>query len=306
MDRQRGQEMKIVKIKGGLGNQLFQYAFGRMMSIDRKFEVKYDLHQYKTTFNEINTLKLDKFNTILPVASNNEIKRYCKVPLKGNPHTKSYRIKIILNKILSPKSYFFEKRRLYVSIDKLLKYSYYDGYWQCEKYFNSIRSDLLKEISLKDPSPNTISTIKKIKEQNAVFVGIRRPYSFESFRMKRTLTDISSNIEYYQKAIEYINKRINSPVFYVFSNDIEWVMKNINFSSEVIYRTKEMQASDEEELMIMASCKHGILSNSTFNWWGAWLIQNPDKIIIVPEHWQRKKNDIIPSSWISYDKLMKG
>lgn len=298
--------MKIVKIKGGIGNQLFQYAFGRMLQERYGFDVKYDIHQFKVSFNEINHLKLQAFHTKMEIATEKELKQYCKIPLSGNPHTASYRCKVAMNKFLAPNTYFFEMNRLETNVDSIIKYSYFDGYWQSEGYFKDIRKQLLEELTLKEPSAKTLDVLEKMKSQNAVFLGIRRPYSFEAAHMKNTLNDISSNLSYYEHAINYICKRVENPVFYVFSNDIDWVKENVPFPADVIYRTKEEQSSDEEELVIMSNCKHAILSNSTFNWWGAWLIQNEDKIVVAPEHWQRKKNNIIPAEWVSYEQMIKG
>lgn len=296
--------MKIVKIKGGLGNQLFQYAFGRMLEEKYHECVKYDLHQYKQKFNEINNLKLSSFQTRMEEASEAEISRYCKIKMSGNPHSRGYRAKIILNKMLCPQKYYFETDRLFRDVNKLNKFDYFDGYWQCERYFLEIRNTLLDEIRILNMSSKTIDTISKMENENAVFVGIRRPYSFESKKMKKTLNDIGTNLEYYEKAIKYIKKRVSDPVFYIFSNDIEWVKENFKVDCNMVFRTKQMQTSDEEELMIMSSCKHAILSNSTFNWWGAWLIQNDEKMVLVPQHWQRNKNDIIPDNWIKYDEVV--
>ena len=296
--------MKIVKLKGGLGNQLFQYSFGRMLEVTYGEQVKYDLHQYKIKFNEINNLKLNSFNVKMQAATSEELKECYKIKLDNMPHSFTYRFKIILNKILSHSQDYFERDRKYRDINKIITYSYYDGYWQCEKYFKNIRDILLNELTIEHMSTSTLSQIEKIKQENAVFIGIRRPYSFESNQMKKELNEVGTNMEYYRKAIEYVQKRVDSPVFYIFSNDIEGVKKNICINEKCVYRTKEMQTSDEEELMIMSECKHAIISNSTFNWWGAWLIKNENKIVIVPPFWAKNEMDIIPENWISYEELI--
>lgn len=296
--------MKIVKLKGGLGNQLFQYSFGRLIEEKYGEKVKYDLHQYKTKFNEINNLKLNAFNVKIQAATSDELKKCYKIRLNNIPHSFIYRLKIILNKILSPSQYYFEKDRKYRDINKIISYNYFDGYWQCEKYFKDIRDILLEELTLRHISSTSLLQIEKIRQENAVFIGIRRPYSFESIQMKKELNKVGTNIEYYKKAVEYIRKRVESPVFYIFSNDIEWVKKNICINEKCVYRTKEMQTSDEEELIIMSECKHAIVSNSTFNWWGAWLIKNENKIVIAPPFWAKNEMDIIPESWISYGELI--
>ena len=95
-------------------------------------------------------------------------------------------------------------------------------------------------------------------------------------------------------------KIIPTSKFYIFSNDIEWVKSNMNFDQKVTYFDNKNGIDDFEELFIMASCKHAIIPNSTFHWWGARMISNPEKIVICPEKWfaDNKKIDIIPPSWI--------
>ena len=139
--------------------------------------------------------------------------------------------------------------------------------------------------------------MKQAGRQNSVFVGIRRgDYLKKANIRKYGMTDVG----YYVKALDYIVNHVENPVFYVFSDDINWAKANIIFPEKVIFRDKECQVSDEEELFLMASCKHAIISNSTFNWWGAWMINNPNKIIIAPEKWFKdgEKIDIIPDDWI--------
>ena len=100
-------------------------------------------------------------------------------------------------------------------------------------------------------------------------------------------------------------KTVNNPVFYIFSNDIGWVKKNLDLDRyRVVYRENENIIDDFEELQLMASCKHSIIGNSTFHWWGAWLINNPDKIIVAPKRWffDNKPIDIVPPTWIRIDE----
>ena len=103
----------------------------------------------------------------------------------------------------------------------------------------------------------------------------------------------------------YIKERIENPVFYVFSNDIEWCKNNIDWLDyNVKFRNKEDQVDDFEELIIMSSCKHAIVVNSTYNWWGAYLIENPNKIVCCPDRWffDDKPIDIIPDNWVRISK----
>jgi len=291
--------MKVVKIKGGIGNQLFQYAFAR--SLQEKYTdqtVLLDNSYFNTFVNDINNFSLEKIHSQVGIAdqvTRNEVQFFNKENLA--PNTKYYKGLLVIEGLFNPK-YFFEKTRDFIG-KNLNEYEYFDGYWQSELYFNNIRSQLLNEINVETLSDKTSAFIEKIKQKNSVFLSVRRPYSFETKHMKKNLTKVSENLNYFKSALNKIKSEVDNPLFVVFSNDIEWVKENVDLSSEVIFRNNDDVVSDIEELMIMKSCKHAIISNSTFSWWGAWLINNKNKIIIAPKKWQQDyESTIIPESWI--------
>lgn len=290
--------MKIIKLKAGLGNQMFQYAFMRKLSIILPEEtIKSDIF-YQSSIN--------KFNLNLNPASTKDLENICIFK-----HKRPYKRKIpqklkIIGEAIFNKKYFFETQRTFYNLKKIIKYNYFDGYWQTEKYFKDIRNILLKEFSLKTQYISKIEAIKnQVKTENAVFLGIRRG---DYLANKNTIKRVGI-IEktYYSNAIQYIKESVLNPVFYIFSDDIEWVKENMEFNCEVRFRDKENVLTDVEELMIMASCKHAIIPNSTFHWWGAWLIKDANKIVIAPEGWfaDGTKTDIIPEEWIQMKAFAK-
>lgn len=291
--------MKIVKFKGGLGNQLFQYAFLCNLEESTTDMVKADFQYFKYTQNDtIRKPRLLDLKIKLVEASNYDISELRYFHQTSNYTTFKYKMSIGLECLLN-QQYFFEINYNYHNISQLLKYKYFDGYWQSWHYVDNVATRLRYEIQPKFKlSEKTRSAKSTILFSNAVFVGIRRGDYFSSPKEKR-LYDVIDN-EYYERATNYIKKNINNPVFYVFSNDITWVKENLNLTGTVIYREAEEQFSDLEELFLMASCKHAIISNSTYYWWGAWLIDNSDKIVIAPQKWfgTSKQIDIIPDKWI--------
>jgi len=292
--------MKLVKFKGGLGNQLFQY------SLIRNFEIKYNLKHIKgdfSYFNDINndTVRLPRIKKLkvnITIASKEDVSEICKFKKSGNPLGLKYKSKIYFEKTFN-KKYYFESDRSYRDLSTLLNYNYYDGYWQSWKYVEEIEDNLRKEIQPNfELSSQTKKIIAKMENENSVFIGIRRG---DYLTTKKDINHYGSySINYYLKAIEYIKKNVDNPIFYVFSNDITWVKENLDFKTDVIYRDDKEQTSDVEELFIMGTCKHAIIVNSSFYWWGAWLIENQDKIVIAPNNWfaDGSKIDILPQNWI--------
>ena len=293
-------KMKIVKFKGGLGNQLFQYAFLRALELKyNTMDVRGDFSYYTDLKNDsIRIPRIEKLNIKVDKADSHDLYEICFLKHQGNPLSIPYKCVLIIEGLLNRK-YYFERDRRHRDITTLLKYDYFDGYWQSWRYFNGIEDILKKEFTLKERySKKTEEIINKIKRGNAVLIGIRRGDYLATSKDRKHHGIFGA--EYYEQAINYIKEHVDNPVFYIFSNDIQWVKQNMVFECNAVFREEEEQTSDTEELFTMASCKHAIISNSTFNWWGAWLINNKDKIVVAPKNWfaDSKPIDIVPDSWV--------
>ena len=280
--------MIIVKIKGGLGNQIFQYAFARFLSIQKKAKVKID--------NGINSNKQDTyreyglkyFNITLELSSKNE-SLTTKYPL-------GIISKIIrgIQKISGIHNIGWNKNILNS------KEKYLEGYWQSYKYLEPIRDILLKELTLK----KTIETkyknlLDQISNTDSVSIHVRRgDYANDP---KTKSIHQTFGLEYYQKAIETVSEKISEPTFFIFSDDIEWVKQNLKIDFPTVY-VSNPEIKDCEELIIMSKCKNNIIANSSFSFWGAWLNQNPNKIVIAPKKWNnrytKEYKDLLPPEWI--------
>lgn len=292
--------MKIIKFKGGLGNQMFQYAFAKYVEKNTGDTSKLDFSAYAELFNdEIRKPRLLKFNISSSVATDNDINQLTVLNHKGNSLSLTYKIKILFEALFNKKYYFEWKRGIFIPFLKLNKYAYFDGYWQSINYIEPIKDLLIREFTPNyELSCKAQKQIVDIQSQNSVFVGIRKgDYTVNASARKHF--GIITNL-YYLKAMEFIASKVDNPVFHIFSNDIEWCKQNLDFKDyKVVFRNKEMQTDDFEELMIMSSCKHAIISNSTFNWWGAYLIKNPNKEIVCPLRWFNDNTpiNIIPERW---------
>lgn len=289
--------MKIVKIKGGLGNQMFQYAFAKLLEKRTGEIIKLDFSQFILLGNdEIRQPRIKKFHMNLENASQEEIKLICKLKHNGKPFTLYYNIMIFIESKIN-KSYFFESNRAYINPNKLLEKNYFDGYWQSYKYVDEVIEELKTEFKPESKlSDKSLKIKEKMENENSVFIGVRKGDYSKNSKHYGNL-----NSEYYEKAIKTIEKKVENITFYIFSNDISWCKKNLDLKKKnVIYRNPEEQVSDFEELILMSSCKHAIIANSTYHWWGATMIENKGKIICCPKKWffDDKPIDIIPKQWI--------
>ena len=283
--------MKIVKLMGGLGNQMFQYMFGQYLSKKYNEKIYYDVeffkHYSESEKLEIRNIELLKFNFDI------EIVDYKKYPFLNYNNRKEkfiYLLKGLLS--LNRNTFNFVSDSKFTLISKVFsiffRNNYYIGYWQAYRYILDL------EFKLKD-SQNLINTKvkEKILNSNAVSIGVRRGDYVK-------LGAIICDIEYYKKAINLIDKKLDNPVFYIFSDDIEWCRKNIKLSDKYFF-VEANKDTPFENMELMSLCKHNIISNSTYEWWGAFLNKNKQKIVIYPKKWkfyETKKNKLIPSEWI--------
>jgi hypothetical protein len=293
---------KIVKLNGGLGNQMFQWAFA--YSLVKKFysEVVFDF----SFFEEIKTVhtvakrefELDVFNFDCQQASEEDLQQV----ILSNHRPKFQKFlwrKFKMNKFKPSGNSVIERSEFNVDEEVLLpEYYYYEGYFQNEKYFKHLRKDLLNLFSLKVPLDEKNQKMQdKIIETNSVSLHIRRG-DYVNLDYVNKFHGLCS-MEYYKKAVDYIAKRVKSPHFFIFSDDIEWVIKNlkIDYPFTVVDFNQGKGCFD---MNLMKHCKHNIVANSSFSWWGAWLNNDNSKIVIAPKNWISKNENcsIIPKNWI--------
>lgn len=293
-------KIKIVKIKGGIGNQLFQYSFAKILELRSKETIRLDFSSCHGCKNKTCENRLILFNISLQEATENEMKRVCLCSHKNAPlGTIKYKISAFVEKVFN-KNCCFEKTGRHFDINSIIHKDYFDGYWQSWEFPFGIRDTLIKEISLKSSlSEKSNEFIHKINGEQAVFVGVRRGDYVSNKKVAKQFGSFGN--DYYTTAMSIISERVKNPIFYIFSNDIDWCKKNMDFHNfHVLFREKYDQTSDLEELIIMSCFKHAIIMNSTFHWWGAFLIKNPGKIVVAPNEWfaDGTQIDIVPNEWI--------
>jgi len=281
---------------GGLGNQMFQYAFGRYLSLKNKTDLKFDISWFSKS-NYARNYMLYIFNIDEKFAGDSEINRM-------KYKTENYFIINLLKKlkkdnILYKKTYNNEKKFNFSS--KLTKImindGYFDGYWQSGKYFSDIKEIIKKDFAIKiQPDKKIIKILNTIKRENSVSIHVRRG-DYIINPGTNAYHGVCS-LEYYKKAVRIIKEKLKNPIFYLFSDDAEWI-KN-EFKLDIKYKIPGCNY-DYDDFRLMQSCKHHITANSSFSWWSAWLSEYKNKIIICPSKWFNESidtADLIPENWI--------
>lgn len=272
----------MVKIQGGMGNQLFAYACGYSMCKKYHQQLYLDLIDYEDGY--FRDYILDR----LDIKDANVIRHF---PIK--------RIRDGLREhFLLQRKYYYKEKSTFHFDECLFQQTlpiYLDGYWQSEKYFSNVKD--IKKIYT-PARENDITKIEKfeneIKNLNTVAVHIRRGDYVGG--------GCCVGLEYIRQAIDYILKCEKTPCFIFFSDDMEYVYKNINTFGNIKYILSNELVDNESDDFIhffcMKSCSHQIISNSTYSWWAAWLNENNNKQVIAPLPKYLVGTDFYPDEWI--------
>ena len=293
--------MKVIisEIIGGLGNQMFQYAAGRSVSfrcgqslrLDISGFAGYGLHQgfeLQQVFScpaEIATES--DVRSILGWQSSPAIRR-----IVARPGMTLFRRKAF---VVEPHFHYWPE------INHVPQECYLHGYWQSEKYFQSHASDIRANFSFKHTFSNrNAELVEQIVQANAVSLHVRRGDYAKNPGANSTHGLCS--LDYYQSAIQYAVERVNQPNFFVFSDDVAWVRANLHINHPCHYVEHNCGAESYNDMRLMSLCRHHIIANSSFSWWGAWLNPNQNKIVIAPKKWfssSQDTSDLLPRNWVT-------
>jgi hypothetical protein len=285
--------MKIVNVIGGLGNQLFQYAF--YLALKNKFTetIKLDVTRFDT-YELHNGYELEKvFNIQELYSTESEVEN---THDGGSSIIKRFQRKFLLNSKLGlferGQDQFFYNEQLFGKSNINL---FYKGYWQSFKYFQAIEDQVKAKLQFPEMTEErNIRLIEYMGDKNTISIHVRRG----DYINHPTLGGVC-NSEYYAKSIQYIKNNVQKPVFIVFSNDISWCKYNLNLDDSV-YIDWNVGSNSYKDMQLMSLCKHNIIANSSFSWWGAWLNNNVSKIVVCPERWINEKDvgtDVMPQQW---------
>lgn len=286
--------MIVVRLCGGLGNQLFQYAAGRRLAMVRRTELVLDLGWYVRTpsSDTQRTYELDHYPIKARVATTGEA-LWCRLH-EGR---------------LSRLAYYFPRRwdhwreRIFdfdPMVLDLQDNTYLDGYWQSYRYFEEyaqLIQDELTPIAPLDLKDEEVAGL--ITRGNAVSVHVRRG-DYVTHQTAAAYHGLCS-LDYYKSALAHISDHVSNPHFFVFSDDPAWTRENLPLPGQATFVDHNGSATAFQDLRLMSLCQHQIIANSSFSWWGAWLNKRPDKIVVVPQQWftdQRDIRSLIPDNWI--------
>lgn len=277
---------------------MFQYAAGRALSLRNNFTLaldisgfeRYELHQ---------GFELQRvFNHPFETASRADIRRVL-----------GWQSPVSIRRIVSrsPFASLFRKRfvvephfNYWPEINKLTKDCYLSGYWQSEKYFADWAAQIRADFTFQQPLESKNAELaKQISQLNAVSLHVRR--GDYAINLKTNATHGLCSLDYYQESIRYIADRVGQPHFFIFSDDITWVNSNLKMDFPHVYVQHNHGADSYNDMRLMSLCRHHIIANSSFSWWGAWLNSNMDKIVIAPQKWFAKQTDVqdlFPDGWV--------
>lgn len=282
--------MIIVRLKGGLGNQMFQYAAARQLSAKLAVPLKLDTAflQRDTADRTRRDFELDKFNIQTQIASAKEVEK-----LREKNWTRLFRPNQVKERLFSCRKPFLKEGNSY----------YMNGYWQSEKYFKDIADIIRNEFVFKAPLNDSyfVQIQRQIDSTNSVSLHFRRG-DYVSDKKTSEYHGVCP-LEYYERAVEKLSEQLLFPHLFVFSDDISWVKSHFRTRFPTVYVEKSDEAL-HSDFRLMSRCKHNVIANSSYSWWAAWLNSNEEKTVIAPQQWYKNKRkqllatDKVPKQWL--------
>lgn len=297
--------MIIVKLMGGLGNQMFQYAAARRLALQHGTEVVFDASyfDYCPTWDTPRQYELGHLCVKARFATAIEAAEMSGFNLPAAP-----RFKMIFRRLLGAGAkvnlYREEPNRFCREVLDLPDNTYLFGYWQSDRYFSDISIILREDLKIGTALEGVNKDIAvQISSTEAVAVHFRRGDYVSSAKTAAFHGNLTE--AYYLRAIEELCRTVSNPHLYIFSDDPDWVRHELTFPVPVTIVDHNPPERGYEDLRLMSFCRHAIIANSSFSWWGAWLINNPNKVVVAPQRWfnDKSKNmpDLIPSDWLQVD-----
>ncbi len=284
---------------GGLGNQMFQYAAGRALALRRNSPLRLDIssfasHRMHQGFElqrvfacPVETASAPDIDRLLGWQSRPFFRR-----LLARPAFAALRRDAL---VVEPHFHYWP------GIDEAPRDCYLAGYWQSEKYFRdqapAIREDFAFRVPLSEQNQRMADAIAR---ETAISLHVRRGDYVSSQQTNATHGTCSP--DYYRAAIRYVAERAENPSFFIFSDDMDWTRRQLRLDFPCRYVEHNKGAESYNDMRLMTLCRHHILANSSFSWWGAWLAANLSRVVVAPQRWfahaSHDSSDLIPESWV--------
>jgi hypothetical protein len=293
----------ITRLIGGLGNQMFQYATGRALALRGGAALKLDVTGLAAAGAHTKRhYELDPFSIYGGAASDADLARFGR---SGKPRSPRLERVLRLLRIGRPDGAWPTYREPHFHFDPAVRELrapvYLDGYWQSERYFSDIAGVLRQEFTAKAPLDRENAALAEaIDSVNAVSLHVRRG-DYVADPTTNRFHGICPP-DYYQRAVDYITTRAGAAHLFVFSDDRQWSRANLRFAAPTTFVGANSPDYGYRDMQLMARCRHHIVANSSFSWWGAWLGSSPEKIVVAPKQWFRASDndtrDLIPQPWV--------
>jgi len=296
-------DMVVVNLSGGLGNQMFQYAFGKGLA--EKFQTR--LYLDTRSFQEHGDNRVDSngvavrqyelgcFNINPDFSTQKELGFFF-----PNNHffTKAWHK---LERLIGSKVLLYESSYGFNPsvIERAMKNTYLHGYWQSHLYFEAITDSIRRDFTFQVPNQRNVEIEQRIKQTNSVSIHVRRGDYISSSVVNSVHGSVP--FSFYKQSIDLLSSKMDNILWFVFSDDILWCSNVFSFLDNVTFVSDQLNAPAHYEMYLMSQCKHNIIANSTFSWWAAWLNNNPSKNVIMPDQWftNRKTTELKlnPQGW---------
>ncbi|MDD9937601.1 MAG: alpha-1,2-fucosyltransferase [Myxococcales bacterium] len=286
-----GDNIVVVAIHDGFGNQLFQYAAGRGYAARTGAVLQLDTDASEA--NEGRPYGLRLLGIEATKASERDIRR-----LAPRQDRLTRVLRRLSGRSITSTRTCFKETKFYHFDDRMLTlrpHLYLYGYWQSARYFDNVREELKHEARVTAPIPEQTRRLReRIASTHSVCVHVRRgDYAGSIFRMLP--------VEYYHHAAAHMAGYVSAPVFYLFSNDPEWARDSLKLPGETVLAAEHSGGSFIEDFYLMRAARHFIIANSTFSWWPAWLGDHPDKITVAPARWFKREDwsapELVEPGW---------
>jgi Glycosyl transferase family 11 len=292
----------VVKLMGGLGNQMFQYAAARRLAHAHNASLGLDVSFLGGNVTDTpRNLELKHLSITAEIASPGEIASIRFKETKGVASLFSWSLRMLGKDRPAPRD--FRERHFHFD-PTLLNASdgvYLDGYWQSEKYFADIADIIRTEFTVRYPLDSRNKELAElIARTDSVSLHVRRG-DYVANPQTAQYHNVCG-LDYYARCLAIIGGQVKTPHLFVFSDDPRWVMENLKFSFPVEFVTHNGPEKGYEDMRLMSLCRHNIIANSSFSWWGAWLNGYPDKRVLAPVRWFNRQGidtkDLLPDSWL--------